>query len=91
MGKKINTVAVHNNGVIVRSKNRRTTIVETKPDIEFHAANIITFEALTANSGPLPGARSDVTTNGKIKVTSLGLSDQGIVDLYIALKTYLNK
>jgi hypothetical protein len=91
MGKKENQVSIHKNGVIVRSKNRRTVIVETHPDIEFHAANILTFVGLTSNTGPLAGARSDVSSNGKIKTTSLGFSDQGIVDLYIALKTYLNK
>ena len=88
---KRQTIEKWKNGTIVRSHNRRTEIIETKAEIEFHAANIIRLTSLTANTGPLPGMSCNVTDNGKIKVTSLGLSDKGLVDLYMALKIYLNK
>ena len=91
MGKKENKLVTYLDGLVVSSHNRRTSIVKTNADIQFHASNIIKFKALTTEVGPLAGARSDVTANGKIKITSLGLSDQGLVDLYFALKVYLKQ
>ena len=79
------------NGTIVRTHNRRTEVFEVKTEIPFHATNVIRLTGLTANSGPLPGVMTVMSRNGKIKITTLGLNDKGIVDLYIALKTYLNK
>lgn len=85
-------VIVHPNAVNVKGDNRRITIIKQKPSKnKFVAKNVIFIKSLTSDTGYNAGVQHHLSDNGKIKVSSIGLSTEGLFELYICLGSYLEE
>jgi hypothetical protein len=80
---------IYPDAVSIRGLNRDTAVVKREVTKKFEAPNLIFIKALTANVGNKPGVRHELTKNKKIKVSTIGLSDEGLVELYMALTHYI--
>lgn len=78
-------VIKYNNGVCVKTKNKRVIVDRKAVD-----ANLLVFARLTENKRDLeiPSCRFQVI-KGKVCTTSLFLSDAGIEALHLVLSEYL--
>lgn len=87
-----NTIKHFANSTEYRTKNRRFTIikpVKSKDDLTLmENQNLIHIKAMVSDVGPKPGVRHNLTHNGKVKESLIGLSDQAMFELYIALNEY---
>lgn len=83
MAREIN-ITEHTNGVIVKSDNKRISVVKAKEGV-----HIIEFKSLTIDTGEALGSISKLSKNKKLKFTALGLTDEGLLDLYVALREYV--
>lgn len=84
---RILTIRTASNGVSSKSENRRTTIVRS----ETGQTHLIQFKSLTAESGVDSACETILTANDKIKITSVGLSTLGLLQLHETLKQYVSK
>ncbi len=81
-------VSIHPEGVFVKGNNRRIAIIK-KTGTKDKAKNIIIMKALTAELTEHPGVRHELSDNKKIKYSFVGLTDEAVMDLHIALGEYL--
>lgn len=95
MGKEKNTIvtSVYLDAVKMRGLNRVITIVKMDPpeDVPFAAKNVIFLKSLTAESGVKPGVRHELSKNKKVKISSMGLTDDAVLELYVGLSHYIEK
>lgn len=80
---------IYPDAVTIRGLNRNTAVVRREVTKEFEAPNVIFLKALTSNVGKKAGVRHELSPNKKIKVSTMGLSDDALVELYMALGNYL--
>jgi hypothetical protein len=93
MARKVKTT-VYLNAVNVRGENREIGVFKRKEeDIteESPAENVIHFKALISDVGPGEGARTEFSENGKIKYSYVGLTNDAVIELYMALHYYITK
>lgn len=83
--------SIFSDAVEVRGLNRETSVVKRTVEKEFDPANTIHICALTANVGEGPGAISHLSKNKKVKYTTIGLSDEGLLELFLAIGHYLKE
>jgi hypothetical protein len=62
------------------------------PDGEpFLAKNVIFLKSLTAESGLKPGVKHKLSKNKKLKISSIGLTDEALIELYMGMSHYIEK
>jgi len=86
-------VTVYKDAVVVRGENNQVVVKQQKHDDKkkFIANHVIHLKSLTKEAGHNPGVRTEISQNGKVKFTHIGLSDKAIVELYIALGHYIKE
>jgi hypothetical protein len=80
---------VFKDAVEVRGVNKETIIQRLEPKVKNGAPNLIRVKSLTANTGKKPGVRHNLSYNGKVKYSAMGLSDEAVIELYMALNHYI--
>jgi len=94
MGKRskdLVTTSIYLDAVKIKGHNREIAIAKMETKKEFDSPNVIFFKALTSEVGPNAGVTSIVDDNGKIKYSTVGLSNEAIVELYMGLSHYIEK
>ena len=89
MSKNKVKITVYPDAVKVKGKNKMVAVVKKEPKDPLHAANVIFMKSLVAETGPEPGVKSELSKNGKVKHSWIGLSDEAIRELYACLHHYL--
>lgn len=80
---KVTEVVVSQNEVEVKSNVRVMTITKHKK-----GSNLIHIKGLTSLVGVESGVRSFISEDGLVKNSQMCMSDEAILDLYVALSHY---
>lgn len=91
MSYKIRTFA---NSTELKSKNRRFTVIKPVKNIvtnELQNFNIISIKTLIDDKISKDTNQPIITCNGKVKETLLGLTDNGLLELYITLDIHFRE
>ena len=84
----------HLNSTELKTKNKVFTVIKPVVNVEtqeLHKHNIIHIKGLTSELGDEPGVKTIISKNGKIKETYIGVTDEGLEDLFRTLAIHLNK
>lgn len=91
--KEKNTVQInkHPNAITVRGENREISIIKQKPSKnKFATKNLLVIKSLTKETGYNMGVSGELSENGKIKTSFIGLSLDALIELYACIGHYLN-
>jgi hypothetical protein len=80
---KTRKLTTHPNGVVLKSKNRRLSVIKTEKGVK------ITAISLTKETGKEKGAISELFQNDKIKYSAIGFSQEAIEELFYLLSKFL--
>lgn len=83
---KVAEVIVAENQVIVKSTDRVVGVIKNKKGI-----NVLHFKAPTSKVGVEPAVGSFLSEDGLVKNSIIGLSDEAILDLALALNEYVQE
>jgi hypothetical protein len=80
-------ITIHPNSAVGKIKNKRTSIFLPDKDCNAH---LIEFTSLVSETGNNAGCLHQISNNGKIKTTSINLSNDGLFNLASTLSNYIN-
>ena len=80
---KTRKLTTHPNGIILKSKNRRLSVIKTEKGVN------ISIVSLTKETGKEKGAISELFQNDKIKYSAIGFSQETLEELFYVLSKFL--
>lgn len=83
---KVAEVVVSENQVVVKSTDRIVGVTKNRK-----GSNVLYFKAPTSKVGVEPAVKSFLSEDGLIKNSIIGLSDEAVLDLAVALNQYVRE